>query len=244
MTNNQILTKLKDDEQYYGEFGKTYLSNSDIGALLYDLHSFKKSKFTLPMLKGRYLHTACLESAKLSTYPISDSSSRNTKIYKEEMLNHTDEMILLQKEVDELTAMVKALKSNLEISDMIWGLPGENEVPGIAEIEGNMWKAKADRILDKSIVDIKTTSDLDGFRYSARKYNYDSQAYIYQTIFGKPLQFIVIEKKTCRMGFFECSTEFIEAGAEKVRMATANYEAFYGENKTQDIEQYYVSGIL
>ena len=29
-----IIEKLRDDAQYYGEFGKQYLSNSDIGALL------------------------------------------------------------------------------------------------------------------------------------------------------------------------------------------------------------------
>ena len=26
-----ILDKLRDDEQYYGEFGQQYLSNSDVG---------------------------------------------------------------------------------------------------------------------------------------------------------------------------------------------------------------------
>ena len=27
----QVLQKLKEDEHYYGDFGKQYLSNSDIG---------------------------------------------------------------------------------------------------------------------------------------------------------------------------------------------------------------------
>ena len=244
MKNSQILEILKDDQKYYGDFGKEYLSNSDIGALLYDLRSFKQSKFTLPMLKGRYLHTCCLEESKIADYSISEASSRNTKIYKEQVLEEGAEMILLSHEVESTNEMVQALKTNLEISDLIWGLPGENEVPGIAKIEGNMWKAKADRILSNKIIDIKTTSDLDGFRYSAKRYNYDSQAYIYQTIFGKPLQFVVIENKTCRIGLFGCSTDFIEAGSEKVKQATVNYEAFFGKNKTQDIDQHYVMGIL
>ena len=54
----EVLEKLKDDELYYGEFGRKYLSNSDIGTLLKDPKMFKKAITpTLPMLLGRYLHT-------------------------------------------------------------------------------------------------------------------------------------------------------------------------------------------
>ena len=34
MTREEILEKLKDDGHYYGEFGKNFLSNSNISALL------------------------------------------------------------------------------------------------------------------------------------------------------------------------------------------------------------------
>ena len=34
MTKQEVLEKLKIDEHYYGDFGKKYLSNSDISALL------------------------------------------------------------------------------------------------------------------------------------------------------------------------------------------------------------------
>ena len=36
MTKTEIIEKLRDDELYYGKFGKQYLSNSDIGTLLDD----------------------------------------------------------------------------------------------------------------------------------------------------------------------------------------------------------------
>ena len=57
----------------------------------------------------------------------------------------------------------------------------EYEQPGIIELEGQMWKGKADIVNhdEKLIIDLKTTADLQKFRYSASKYNYDSQAYIY-----------------------------------------------------------------
>ena len=45
------------------------------------------------------------------------------------------------------------------------------------------------------IVDLKTTSDISSFPYSAKKYNYDSQAYIYSKIFGYEFLFIVIYKR-------------------------------------------------
>ena len=34
MNKQEVLDKLKIDEHYYGDFGKQYLSNSDISALL------------------------------------------------------------------------------------------------------------------------------------------------------------------------------------------------------------------
>ena len=36
MDKKQILEKLKIDEEYYGEFGNQYLSNSHVGRLLKD----------------------------------------------------------------------------------------------------------------------------------------------------------------------------------------------------------------
>ena len=36
MSKNEIIEKLKIDEHYYGDFGKQYLSNSDISTLLKD----------------------------------------------------------------------------------------------------------------------------------------------------------------------------------------------------------------
>ena len=34
MNKDDVIEKLRDDEAYYGDFGKKYLSNSDIGTLL------------------------------------------------------------------------------------------------------------------------------------------------------------------------------------------------------------------
>ena len=38
----EILEKLKDDEHYYGEFGKKFISNSDIRTLMTNPLGFKE----------------------------------------------------------------------------------------------------------------------------------------------------------------------------------------------------------
>ena len=39
-----VLKKLEDDSNYYGDFGKKWLSNSDIITLLNDPKNFRKQK--------------------------------------------------------------------------------------------------------------------------------------------------------------------------------------------------------
>ena len=61
MSKTEIIEKLKIDEHYYGEFGKQYLSHSDISTLLKDpLALGKPSKPSPAFLVGGYFHTACL----------------------------------------------------------------------------------------------------------------------------------------------------------------------------------------
>ena len=100
------------------------------------------------------------------------------------------------------------------------------------------WKSKADIIHKDYIIDLKTSSDLDKFQYSSRTYNYDSQAYIYQRMFGKPMLFFVICKSTLRLGIFDCSSEFIRSGQNKVEQATEVYNKFFSDESSNDIHTY------
>ncbi len=92
-----------------------------------------------------------------------------------------------------------------------------------------MWKGKADIINheEKLVIDLKTTSDIDRFQWSASKFNYDSQAFIYSTLFGYEMLFIVIDKETHQIGLFDCSPDFYSRGEDKVRKACDAYELFY-----------------
>ena len=45
MNKKAIIKKLKEDEHYYGDFGKQYLSNSDIRTLLNNPLAFSSAIF-------------------------------------------------------------------------------------------------------------------------------------------------------------------------------------------------------
>ena len=138
-----------------------------------------------------------------------------------------------------LSNMAKAIRMNLDFYDMIYKAGNQFEVPAIKEIGGHLWKGKADIVASDMIIDLKTTSKIDEFKYSARRYNYDSQAWIYSQFFGRPMIFIVVEKNTYKTGIFHCSETFLEYGKQKVFKAIEIYEKFFVQGAPEDINQYY-----
>ena len=184
MKSEQIIEKLRDDEHYYGKFGKQYLSNSDISALLTNPLDFKAPSKQIPaFLIGGYFHTAILEPDKLKKYKVIEATTRNTKKYKE---ISDGELCLLQHEVDRIELMRDKMFQNEICKQFIEGTTKQSqidyEVPGIVQINGNWWKGKADIVNhdEKLIIDLKTTNDIQKFKSSAYRYNYDSQAFIYR----------------------------------------------------------------
>ena len=238
--DKKIIEKLKQDEHYYGDYGKQFLSNSDISVLLKNpklLH--QKKERTTAMVVGGYFHTAILEPDKLKRFKIIESSTRNTKKYKE---MSDGEICLLQHEVDKIELMTEVMMDNNICRGLI---KGDFEVPAVTDIFGNKWKGKADIVNheEQLVIDLKTTSDIDRFRWSASKFNYDSQAYIYSNLFGYEMLFIVIDKETHQIGLFDCSPDFYKSGEEKVRKATDAYDLFF---KTEDFDskQYLITKTL
>jgi hypothetical protein len=243
MKQAEVLDRLKNDEDYYGDFGKRYLSNSDIGTLFKNpMDLGKPNEKTIPMLVGGYLHTCILEPEKLNKFKVVEANSRNNNKYKE---ISQGELILLQHEVDKIELLRDVILENDICRDLIQADNNEYEKPGITELFGNLWKGKADIVNhnERLIVDIKTTSDIDGFKWSAKKYNYDSQAYIYRHIFGYEFIFIAIDKTSYKINIFECSDQFYLNGEDKVQKASHIYDLFY---KTDgfDPKQYLETNIL
>ena len=243
MKRKDELNKLREDEHYYGKFGKKFLSNSDISKLLTNPLSLGEAQKQIPaFLVGGYFHTAILEPDKLKKYRVVEASTRNTKAYKE---ISGGEMCLLQSEVDKLEVLIDIMMSNEVCRSLIRDGNVEYEVPGIAEIKGKLWKGKADIVNhdEKLIIDLKTTADISKFRYSAQKYNYNSQAYIYRELFGYEMVFIVIDKTTHQIGIYDCSPEFYSKGEEKVEKAVEAYKLFY-ENPDFKPENYFINQTL
>lgn len=237
-----MLDKLRNDEDYYGEYGNQFLSNSAVGVLLSNPKMFGvKQEPTVQMLQGSYFHTALLEPYKLDNFKIVEASTRNTNIYKDAS---NGKLLLLKNEVDNLEEMVKVIKSNFFFYDSIYREGNLYEEPAIMELFGHKFKGKADIVTDEIVIDIKTTSSIRDFRWSAKKYNYDSQAYLYQQFFDKPLVFYVIDKSTHELGVFETTEDFVLSGRDKVIQAIEIYEKFYGENKTEDINNFFIKETL
>ena len=243
MNKDEVLKALEDDNNYYGDFGKKYLSNSDISTLLTNPLALGKQQAPRPaFLVGGYFHTAILEPDKLKKFKIIEATTRNTKAYKE---ISGGELCLLQHEVDQIELMTEKMLGNEVCKDLIRSGNVEYERPGITELEGQMWKGKADIVNhdEKLIIDLKTTADLNKFKYSASKYNYDSQAYIYSKLFGYEMLFIAIDKNTHQIGIFDCSPEFYARGEDKVQRAVQAYELFY-KSKDFDPKQYFLTKTL
>lgn len=239
---SQIVERLRDDSDYYGEFGRKFLSNSDIGVLLSNPKDFRNG--TRPdskaLLEGRYFHQLLLEPEKAVDVMVVDASSRNTNIYKEYIASTGADMVLLQKEKEHIERLVSVMKSNIYYYDEIYKPSNKYEVPQVKEIMGVLWKGKADIESDSILIDAKTTSDIHKFRYSAKAYNYDSQAWIYEQLFGKPLVFFVIDKETEQLGVFRPTDEFLESGKDKVRRAVEVYNRYFGPTAYDSVENHYI----
>jgi len=230
MNKEKALQRLKNDEDYYGDFGNKFLSNSHIGKLLKDpLRAFEPSKPSPAFLIGGYFHTCILEPDKIDKYKVVKSSTRNTKAYKDVA---GGELCLLQHEVDTIELMREKVMSNNICKDLIQGPQIEYEQPQIINMFDNNWKGKADIVNhnEKLVIDLKTTADIDKFKWSASKYNYE-------------MLFIVIDKATHNIGMFDCSPEFYERGEDKVRRAAEAYDLFY-KTKGFDPKQYFISKTL
>jgi len=243
MNKQDIIERLRSDEDYYGEFGQQYLSNSNIMTLMKNPADLRTPTPDNPNFKiGGYFHTKILEPDKLDSFKIIDATSRNTGKYK---LLSDGKVCLLKHEIANIDLMVETVLCNDVCRELIKPVLGKYEEPGVTEIFGNNWKGKADIINhdEKLVIDLKTTGDISKFRWSASKFNYDSQAYIYKKLFGYDMVFIAIDKTTKQIGIFNCSEKFYATGEAKVEEASAVYDKFY-KDESFDKAQHVMSTTL
>lgn len=251
MTEKEILKRLRNDEDYYGDFGKQYLSNSDIEALTTEPRQFQAPKEDgEAFVRGRYFHQLILEPEKAKDFPIIDASSRNTKLYKEYIEERKLKWALLTKDAQEIQDMVGFCLSQYNFFELINDPTAKYEVPAVGEIMGCMWKGKADIITDNYVIDLKTSSDVFKFKRNAPFYNYHTQAYIYQKLFDRPVVFLVIGKKKkidrnnkeyFDLGIFPMGGQSMTDAEMKVGQAVASYEKWFAPDSQDSIDNYIIN---
>lgn len=246
-----LLNHMHDQEFYYGYLGKNALSSSAIGYLLQSpkvysglTRNFVESDSTALQV-GQFIHTMILEPHTFNDrYDVVDVQSRVAKAFKETR-DASSKTVLTRKEYDDNMRIVDAALRNEHVLTMIADC--EFEVPEIAMVEGYAFRAKAD-ILDRPnrfMADLKTTREVRGFSYSAERYNYDVQAWLYTHIYDIPqsnFKFIVIDKESLDIGIFDVSPTFLNKGYKKVKDAISRFESFF--RKGESLDNYTLRGIL
>lgn len=242
----EILTQMYDDNFYYGHLGKHALSSSSLKMILESPKKYRNvTKYGDPnsdspaLAAGKLVHWMVLEPHKLNDLHFIEASTKNAKIYKEAKAKHKE--VFLNKERKKAERIADAVLRNEGAIQLL--NKSEFEVPAIDMLEGLPFRGKADIIQGDTIIDLKTTAQLSVFRYSADKYDYDLQCYMYLRLFNKKdFKFLVIDKASTDIGIYGVSEEFIERGKEKFFRAVENYKYFFEE--PNDLDQYVLRGIL
>jgi len=242
----EILAQMHSDSFYYGHLGKHALSSSSLKMILKSPKTYRNvTKYGDPngdspaLAAGKLAHWMVLEPHKIDELHFVDASTKNTKIYKEAKEKYGE--VFLTKERSAAERLTDAIFRNEAALQLL--TDSEFEVPEIAMMEGLPFRGKADIIQGDTIIDYKTTAELSGFKWSADKYGYDLQAYMYLRLFNKKkFTFLVIDKASTDIGIFETTDDFIAKGEQKFIQAVDNYKYFFQDGN--DLDQYVMRGIL
>lgn len=242
----ELIDNMYDDTFYYGYLGKQALSSSSLKMVLSSPKTYKYvTKYgqseTQPLRDGKLFHTMILEPHKIDELTIVDVATKAGKAYKEAKAEGLE--VYTTNEIKAAERLADAILRNDEAVHYM--SKAQFEIPEIAMIDGIPFRAKADILKPNQIIDLKTTTGLNEFRYSADKYSYDLQAYLYTMMFGvEDFIFVCIDKGSLDIGIFECSDEFYDKGKRKLEQGIANYKYFFGEDSDVDLNQYVLRGIL
>ncbi len=242
----EILTQMYSDDFYYNFLGKNALSSSSLKTLLKSPKTYRNilnygdpNSDSPALAAGKLVHWMILESHKIDKLHFVDATTKNTKVYKEAKAKYGE--VFLTKERSAAERLTDAVLRNEAAIKLLNN--SEFEVPEIQMIEGLAFRGKADIIQGNTIIDLKTTAELNTFKYSADKYGYDLQAWLYLKLFDKKkFTFLVIDKASTDIGIFETTEEFLARGENKFKQAVDNYKYFFEQDN--DLDQYVMRGIL
>ena len=241
----ELLDNMYDDSFYYGYLGQNALSSSSIKTLLsspktYYFTTKYGSGETQALRDGKLFHTMILEPEKLNDIIFVEAATKASKEYK--LAKETGKEVYTNTEKKAAERLCDALLRNEAVKEYL--IKAEYEVPQIAMIDGIPIRAKADILKGNTIIDLKTTTGIKDFRYSADKYSYDLQAWLYREMFEvENFVFVVIDKGSLDIAIFECSDEFYEKGKQKFEQGISNFKYFF-QTDGVDLDQYVLRGVL
>jgi len=242
----EIVGMAYDDDFYYNHLGKNALSSSSLKTILKSPKTYRNilnygdpNSDSPALSAGKLAHWMILEPHKINKLHFVDASTKNTKIYKEAKEKYGE--VFLTKEKNAAERLTDAVLRNEAAIKLL--NKSEFEVPQVQMLEGLPFRGKADIIQGDTIIDYKTTQDLNSFKYSCDKYSYELQAWLYLKLFDKKkFTFLVIDKASTDIGIFETTDEFLARGENKFKQAVDNYKYFFEQDN--DLDQYVMRGIL
>ena len=242
----ELLDNMMSDDFYYGYLSKAALSSSNAKMLIQSPKTYHYvTKYGSPesqaLRDGWLFHAAILEPDVFDAQVFVDVESKNTKAYKLAKEQHGK--VFTKKEKRDAERLADAFYKNETARAYITDC--EFEVPAIDNVQGFPFRGKADILGSDRIVDLKTTTDIRAFKYSAQKYSYDMQCYLYCNLFNKTpdqFTFIALDKSSLDVGIYHCSEEFYFSGEQKVENAIKVYETFFINGV--DVNEYYLEGTL
>ena len=241
-----LLELMQNDEFYYGYMAKAALSSTSIKTLLSSPKTYKYvldygSGESQALRDGWLFHTAILEPHVFESQIFVDVQSKNTKAYKEALAEHGK--VFTQKEKRDAERVADAFLRNEHALKLLKNT--EFEVPAVGMIDGYPFRGKADVFGNGKIVDLKTTTDIKAFPYSAKKYGYDVQVYVYCQLFNvdyKDFTFAVVDKGSLDIAIHDVSENFYNEGKRKTQEAIETFETFFINGA--DLDSYYIKGTL
>lgn len=250
-----LIKKMDDDSFYYGYMSKAALSSSNCKYLLESPKTYRNivkygsEQKSAALTTGRLIHVGILEPHKMNDqFDVVHVASKNTKLWKESVAaaEGTGKTLVTKKEFDQANRSVDAFLRNEHAKQYLKG--SDFEIAQVGNVMNYPFRAKAD-IINKEkgfIADIKTTSDLRAFPYSARKYSYDLQAALYCFLYDihwSDFHFLVVDKASLDIGIYHCSQEFYDRGMAKLVQAIETFELYF-DKELEDVDAYIIEETL
>lgn len=244
-----LLKNMEEDDFYYGFLDTNkVLSSSSIKDLLKSPKAFYKSRVTRDegsqaLRDGRLVHMSILEKHKLDDLVILEGTKAR-KDFKEAVAEHGEHMVYTSSEMESAYWIADAVERNNEASFLLSNC--KYEVPEIGYFKGYdvPFRAKADALTKDGsiIIDLKTTSSpVEDFRWSAKKYKYALQAALYKYLFdADEFIFLVVDKSTKDIGIFECSDAFLLEGVNDILKGLEVYSKYFKQPNTKELLNNYV----